>query len=149
MFRKSRLITRLILLIPLFYISCVSSENVNQEISLPLENTKWILKILNGKKIFTPESDKDIYIQFSTAGKRINGYAGCNTFFGTYSKDKNIIAIGPLASTEMFCESMMDIENELLKTLGNTKKYKIKGKYLQLYDSEKIIAKLEGISENN
>ncbi len=149
MFMKVRLITRLILLIPLFYISCASSENVNQEISLPLENTKWILKILNGKKIFTPESNKEIYIRFSTAGKRVNGYAGCNTFSGTYSKDKNNISIGPLASTEMFCESMMDIENELLKTIGNTKKYKIKGKYLQLYDSERIIAKFGGISENN
>ena len=136
----------LLLLVPLFFISCTSSENTNPGTSVPLENTRWKLNTLNGKKIFTPESGKDIFIRFSSADKRANGFAGCNTFFGTYKSDKNKIAIGPLASTEMFCEAMMQTETEFFKALSTTIKFKIKGNYLQLYDSAKMLAKFEMIT---
>ena len=138
---------RMILLVPLIFVSCSSSENTNTGTTVPLENTRWKLKTLNGNKIFTPESGKDIFIRFSSADKRANGFAGCNTFFGTYKSDKNKIAIGPVASTEMFCEAMMQRETEFFKTLNATRKFKIKGNYLQLYDSVKMIAKFEMINE--
>ena len=136
---------RLLLLLPLIMTSCSSSDKVSHESSFPLENTKWFLKALNGEKIFTPESKKDIFIVFNSNEKRVKGFAGCNTFSGTYSSDNNKIEIGPLAGTEMYCESMMGTESEFFKALGSTKKFKIKGNFLQLYDSVKMIAKLEGI----
>lgn len=137
----------LLLLVPLFVISCSSSENTESVSSVKLEDIRWKLKTLNGNKIFTPESGKDIFIRFSSADKRVNGFAGCNNFFGTYKSDKNDIAIGPVASTEMYCEAMMKTEMEFFKSLSAAKKFKIKGNYLQLYDSVKTISKFEMINE--
>ncbi len=137
----------LLLLVPLFVISCSSSENTESVSSVKLEDIRWKLKTLNGNKIFTPESGKDIFIRFSSADKRVNGFAGCNNFFGTYKSDKNDIAIGPVASTEMYCEAMMKTEMEFFKSLSAAKKFKIKGNYLQLYDSVKMISKFEMINE--
>lgn len=49
----------------------------------------------------------------------------------------------------MFCESMMETENGFFNVLGSTEKFNIKGKYLLLYNSEKIVAKFEGSTDIN
>jgi heat shock protein HslJ len=42
-------------------------------------------------------------IEFSADG-RVSGFAGCNTFSGTFALDGETITLGPLATTEMACE---------------------------------------------
>ena len=147
---RSVSILKFLIFIPLFIVSCSSSDKADTSSNTPFENHKWILKTLNNKKVVIPESGKDIYVIFKSDGNRAEGYGGCNNFFGSYKLNKNKIELSKLASTEMFCESMMETESDFLKTLGITKKFKIKGNKLQLYDSSKIIATLEytGVSDN-
>ncbi|MCY7362068.1 MAG: META domain-containing protein [Ignavibacteria bacterium] len=131
-----------ILLLSLTFISCSSSESGN---TISFTDTGWILRSLNDKKIIIPESGKEISVSFNSSGNKLNGFAGCNNFFGTYKKNNNLLTIGQLASTEMFCQSMMETETEFLKAMQKTVKYKISGDYLQLYDSVKMFAKFEAI----
>ncbi len=71
-------------------------------------------------------------VTFTRDGK-INGDAGCNRFLGEYSVDGSTIDIGPLASTLMFCEGVMDAERALLKALEKSASYTVKGERLTLF----------------
>lgn len=71
-------------------------------------------------------------VTFTRDGK-INGDAGCNRFMGGYTVDGTTIAIGPLASTQMYCEGVMDAERALLKALEKSTSYTVKGERLTLF----------------
>lgn len=149
---SKNLIFNLFLLIALIFVSCSSSSYDKREIATntPFENNKWILKTLNNKKVFIPESGKNIYVIFKSVGNSVEGFGGCNNFFGSFKRNKSKIELSQIASTEMFCESMMETEGNFLKALGAAKKFKISGNKLTLYDSSKVIATLEytGVIDN-
>jgi heat shock protein HslJ len=139
--------TAIVLISAFILLSCTSSsEEINS--GLPLEKTKWILTVLNSKKIFTPESGKDIYVTFSS-DKNINGFGGCNNFSGGFTLTKDKLKTGMIAATEMFCESRMDTESEFLKTLQKSERYNINGNILQIYDSTKLIMKFKGVKASS
>jgi putative lipoprotein len=50
------------------------------------------------------------------------GRGGCNQFFGKYKLEEEGIRIGPLASTMMYCERTMAVEDAFLKALGAVRK---------------------------
>jgi heat shock protein HslJ len=52
------------------------------------------------------------------ADGRAFGRGGCNRFFGSYSIEGSVIRFGPMASTLMYCEETMAVENAFLKALG-------------------------------
>ncbi|MEO6695039.1 MAG: META domain-containing protein [Ignavibacteria bacterium] len=139
------LVLKLIFLPALFLLSCTSSDPAVT--GLPLENTKWILKTLNDKKIFIPESGKEVYIEFKSVGNKVNGNGGCNTFFGTYTVIKNKLKLGPISKTEIFCEGIMEVEDNFVMALEKTERYKIKENVLEIYDALKLIATLEGVPQ--
>lgn len=128
--------------------SCSSSNKTMITENLPLENTKWILMVLNNKKVFIPESGKEIYIQFQKKDNKANGNAGCNNFFGDYSINNDEIKFGPIARTEMFCELQMTTENNFIKALEQTVRYKIKGSNLYFYDNVTLLARFEAVRLN-
>ncbi len=68
-----------------------------------------------------------------TRDGQVNGDAGCNRFLGEYSVDGSAIDIGPLASTLMYCEGVMDAERALLKALEKSTAYTVKGAKLTLF----------------
>jgi len=133
------LFLKLVLVSTVFTIASCSSTNVSTS-NTSLDDTKWILRTLNNKKIFIPESSKEVYIEFKSVDSKINGYGGCNTFFGTYTKTKNKLIFGPIAKTEMFCEALMDLENNFVSALSKTVRYKIRGNVLELYDVNNLLA---------
>jgi heat shock protein HslJ len=71
-------------------------------------------------------------ITFAKAGK-VNGDAGCNRFLGDYGVKGSRIDIGPLASTLMFCEGVMDAEQEYLKALEKATAFRVTGTRLTLF----------------
>ncbi len=133
------LFLKLVLVSVVFTIASCSSTNVSTS-NTSLDDTKWILRTLNNKKIFIPESSKEVYIEFKSIDSKVNGYGGCNTFFGTYTKTKSKLIFGPIAKTEMFCEALMDLENNFVSALSKTVRYKIRGNTLELYDTNNLLA---------
>ena len=139
------LISSIIFAICLTIISCSSSNEQSQTPNASLTNTRWVLRVLNDKKIFTPEGGKEAFITLTKDGNKANGSGGCNNFFTSYTLDGKNIKFGPVASTEMFCQSQMDTETAFFKAIGNTKTYRISGNFLYLSDSVKVTAKLEAV----
>ncbi len=133
---------------PLVLISCSSSENQNTKPNASLTNTRWVLRVLNDKRVFTPEGGKEVFILFGKDTARVNGSGGCNNFFGKYVKDGSSLKIGPVASTEMYCEGRMETESAFFKGLETTVRYKINGDVLSLFNSDKVFAKLEAVYLN-
>ncbi len=133
-------------LLSIVFLSCSSSGEQPSVPNAPLTNTRWVLKTLNDKAITIPQEGKDVFILFTNEENKANGSGGCNNFFTTYSVTGKNLKLGPVASTEMFCENRMDTESAFFKALENTVKYRIKGNTLYLSDSVKVIAKLEASS---
>ena len=75
------------------------------------------------------------YVKFKSNGE-INGYAGCNRFFGNYIQEGDILKIGALASTKKLCPDVMDAETQFLKNLQNTRRVEATHISLKLYDAD-------------
>lgn len=66
---------------------------------------------------------------------QVGGSAGCNTFAGTYGTNGNVVAIGPLATTQMACdEDVMEQETAFLAALGGIGFVEPRGNTLLLSD---------------
>ena len=63
----------------------------------------------------------EVTATFDSGEGEVTGSAGCNSYFGSYELKGSELSIGPLASTEMWCESpqgVMDQEMAYLAALG-------------------------------
>ena len=69
------------------------------------------------------------------AGGEVKGSGGCNTFTGRYEIDGESLTMGPLASTQTFCEDpsgAMDQETAYLTVLGEAESFSLDGDSLQI-----------------
>jgi len=90
-----------------------------------LEGRKWILTVLNGKKIEKQESGREAFIQFDAAKSSCSGNGSCNNFFGGYELlAGNGIKFGNLASTKMACPGL-DTEQVFFGILSQTVSYRV------------------------
>lgn len=110
---------------------------------------KWKLVEINGKRVLnTSDSGKDYFIQLQQEETRLSGYAGCNSFFGSYElKEGNRVTFSKMGSTMMACPNMAT-EQELMKVLETVDNYTTDGKSLQLNKARMApMARFEMISE--
>lgn len=109
------------------------TKNAQQERDVSIFDTKWKLVELNGKPVENnPDKDKVCFIRIQQKDNRISGFAGCNSFFGTYELNQgNRIIFSKLGSTMMACPNMA-AETELLKVLETVNNYTISGNSLYL-----------------
>jgi heat shock protein HslJ len=110
---------------------------------------KWRLMEMNSKAVPNPGSDgKDYFIILQNEENRINGFAGCNSFFGTYEmKAGSRISFSKMGSTMMACPNM-NIEQELFRILEMVDNYSFNGTTLQLNKARMApLAKFELIAE--
>ena len=68
--------------------------------------------------------------------KNPSAFAGCNQINFTMKIEKNKIKFNNIISTEMFCDSKMELENAFSKSLSNNFKFLIKGHTLTLTNSK-------------
>lgn len=98
---------------------------------LPLENVRWLLASIDGQLLpegvtanmtFTPGDSPAAQGQENT----INGNAGCNDFFGSYTIEGDTFSAGPFGATQMMCEEpVMQVEQAFLAGLESTQSYQI------------------------
>lgn len=109
---------------------------------ITLENTQWKLSEMNGNPIITPAGAKAVYFSLTTenGGKKIKGFAGCNSLMGSYSVSEGHIKFN-VGSTKMMCAGeQMEIENFLVNTLVTADAYEIEGDVLELYEGNTLLA---------
>jgi heat shock protein HslJ len=112
-----------------------------------LSGTYWKLLEIEGKSIVTPQGEKGAHMLLASDDSAIQGFAGCNNFFGQYSSSGEALTFSGLGSTMMACPEGMDTEAVFLRVLGETSRAVIDGKYLQLYAEDRLLARLEAIPQ--
>ena len=79
-------------------------------------NTTYCINTLNGKNV----SVYKLFISFNNNTKQVNGFSGCNRFFGTYNLEGNSLKFDSLGLTRKMCNNEANaIENEFNQALNN------------------------------
>lgn len=72
----------------------------------------WVLQSYNQPVL----TDTTLTIEFNADGQ-VNGSAGCNSYFGSYTLEGEGLISSPIGSTEMWCEGLMEQETAYLQML--------------------------------
>ncbi|MDB5120920.1 MAG: hypothetical protein JWN56_2138 [Sphingobacteriales bacterium] len=121
----------------LSFLALTSCKVLKSETDSPkLNNTKWSLHSIKERPV---KLGDNAYLNFEDKDNRIAGKAACNSFFGEYSTIKQTIKFEGIGSTKMYCEGLMDEENEILTALNSTRRYEIKADMLYLYSSDQLL----------
>jgi len=110
---------------------------------LRLVDNTWRLIEMDGKPINLDEVQSNPFVHLQTKGNRMNGFAGCNRFFGTYLVKGEIFFFNKRVSRRLACVSGMEMEDSFFKVLSATEGYRIEGEILELRDRNgKVLARL-------
>lgn len=114
-----------------------------------ITDVTWRLVELQGKPVSRlDKSKRPIQIRLNSIENRVNGFGGCNNFWGSYTlKEGNQISFSKIASTLMACPDL-HLETELYRVLDRADNYTIKDNILSL-NKAKIapLAKFEAVVE--
>lgn len=112
-----------------------------------LTGTQWKLKELKGKKVVrkAPEQRE---VSLLLADGRASGHSGCNQMMGGYTSDGvSTLAFSQLAGTMMMCQPQdMELERELLTTLGEVNGYRYADQELLLLKDGVPVARYEALA---
>lgn len=101
-----------------------------------LRNTRWVLRQLVGQPV-PPPTNAEPYVLLRQDAPNAEGNGSCNRFRGTYEQPADgQLRFGALLSTKMVCASPNGntTETNFLRTLENTRTYRISGDTLRLFD---------------
>ena len=114
-----------------------------KEAEVQLTGTNWILISLE-KTSTELIAEKPISLNLN-ADNTFKGFAGCNQYWGICKLMSSEIHFSNINRTKMSCDKI-DVEQNLLETLRNTKAYFINGSKLQLLNNNaEIIATFQAI----
>jgi heat shock protein HslJ len=97
---------------------------VNQQATLLL-GTDWVLSSLIAKNSDIPVPPASAPILNLDENGRMTGHGGCNNIFSDFTAADGSISFGPIASTRMFCEGLMELENSFTTALDAVTRYEI------------------------
>jgi heat shock protein HslJ len=108
-----------------------------------ITDNRWYLIEVGGK---TPEREslsKPPFLKVQSGEQLIQGFAGCNNFTGSWLFTDNEFVFSRIAATRMACTVGMELEDDFLQALDNTRRYTIRGDILSLHDRRgKVLARL-------
>jgi heat shock protein HslJ len=112
-----------------------------------LENTYWKLIRAGTIDVTLQAGTREVHLMLSPDEARASGFAGCNTFTGSYTLDGEHLLFGNLASTMMACPKGMDVEQAFQQALGATATWRVNGRTLTWLDpSGAVVAAFEARS---
>jgi heat shock protein HslJ/uncharacterized protein YraI len=102
----------------------------------PLAGTRWtVVNFNNGKgAVAGVIAGTTLTMDFGSSG-RVEGNAGCNTYFATYRASGNSLSVDPPGATKMLCETpegVMQQEQQFLAALQSAATLQITGNQLQI-----------------
>lgn len=128
-----------VLLLLVVFVALFSSCRVFKKHSKPADpllqlEGDWTLNFISGPRIafdgLYPEKKPEI--SFNIAERRMNGFAGCNNFNGSFSATKYQISFpNEIAMTRMICPTMQG-ESTFMDVLKSIDNWSVQGTTLQL-----------------
>jgi putative lipoprotein len=100
-----------------------------------LASTYWKLQELDGVAAPLGAGGSEAHLVLEQGTDVVRGFAGCNSFRGTYESSGSVLRFGPLATTRMMCLEGMDLEHALLSALESVVAFEVRGDRLTLADS--------------
>jgi len=122
-------------------------RKIKENIVNKIEDINWILIEINGKSFSRLDKNgKQIQFKLLSNSKRVNGYGGCNKFWGNYLiKEGNRISFSKIASTLRACPDL-HLEMELFRIFEKVDNYIIKDNFLYLNKAKMSpLAKFEAV----
>jgi heat shock protein HslJ len=104
-----------------------------------LQDAYWMLLSLEGEDLQSPNNTRTAYIRFEEKDNDVNGFSGCNNFFGKYEITNNKLKLSKIGSTRMMCP-VIEQETKLLRLLKQVDVYTISGDILTLYAGNQAVA---------
>ena len=135
--RGKDMIKQMIFAAAMFFVFGAVAGVVAQPASL--EGKRWSLTEMNGKA----STGSRAFIEFAEDGKRVSGNASCNRFFGGVSITGRTMKFSGMGSTRMFCNGLMEAEQEFLDAMKSVTRYRVRGSALTLYAGRKAVLKFE------
>jgi len=107
-----------------------------------LTGTAWTLVELGGRSIEPPPARGAPTLRFDEAD-RVSGFAGCNSYFGSYQLQGAQLRFGEIGSTRMACtdDSSMTLEQQYLAALGTVTRWERSGSTLTLSSDQGTVAR--------
>lgn len=121
--------------------SCSNSMVATGGSNHKLEGTSWKLTGLSTINGDLPKTPKEVTMRLDTG--RVFGSGGCNRYFGSYTLNGSSVKFNGVASTKMFCQGAMEVEDGLMQSFNNTDGYHIRGKWLALLKGTDTLARFE------
>ncbi len=123
-------LTLSVIIFTILITSCKETKKTIETPSYQVYSGKYEIKSINGKELA-----RKLNFIVDASENKISGKTGCNSYFGTYTViNNNEIKIGPLASTEMYCEEhVMKVEREIFKAYNDSKTFSFDNNMLTLF----------------
>lgn len=128
--------------------ACTSGYSGTSPSALDLDKTSWVFEANSLIDAWVePVGSEPLTLEFSEG--RVSGFAGCNSFFGSYTQVEDKLHIGPLGSTLMACYG--DIghqENAVLEAIERVTQVKIDGALMHMDTGEGTSIVYRRVTEN-
>lgn len=103
----------------------------------PLEGTVWMLDTLGGEAAAAGAGGRPVDLELTAGEQRAAGFAGCNRYTGSYSRQGvsaqgSPLSFGDMAVTMRACPEGGDLERAYLGMLGRVELYRLQGDTLTL-----------------
>lgn len=111
-------------------ITCCQTQN------LSLTEVEWKLVRLNNTdySALSPQVTLTLSVD-----NKVAGFAGCNRYFGSYTKKDADLGFSGLGSTKMYCPEKMEVEDAFLKAMREVNHYKLTADKLTLQKDESVL----------
>lgn len=119
--------------------SCESSKNAIEN------NSKIVQQALSGSYTISQIGDnasvsQELMITFDENSDRVTGFAGCNSFFGTYVVKDNTIKFSNIASSKKLCQKDINlVESQLLNALDKVNSFTIRDTVLTFLEDDNTL----------
>lgn len=110
-----------------------------------IEGARWQLAALPGLDGSLPEIGQAVFLRLDSG--RVTGFAGCNNMFGSYAIGSDTLRFNPIGSTKKFCNTGMELETELLRSLTMTNRFRADGQQLELLRDDSVMVQFIRSSE--
>jgi len=116
----------------------VKRKKASKEELTAIYGIEWVMVECKNRdgKLIPALMGKDVTASFREDGV-LNGSAGCNRYMGKFTFENDVLKVGPLASTMMYCPEpgIMEQEYDFLRAMQSVMSFRFDGEQLLMLDA--------------